>query len=703
MLEEARYADSGALFAECLEEFLPAAQQSVAEYAAEHRYLQNEGGGYVGRWDHAMVPYLVEPMECLTSLDFLSVAVAGPGQSAKTSIAENMMLRSVGIDPASMLWYMQTDQALAAYVKERITPMIDGHAVLREKLGLQAIDDSLHYKRFRGMSVQFLAATYSNLISKAAPRIVVDEIDAFPKSLGDVKAMVDIRRQTYGNESMALFLSHPDRARGLDPAEWTDGIMSIFADSDRRVWYWPCPHCGAYSSPAPIATRFMSLEYDARAPLEEITEAAYLRCPVSGCIVVDKERRAMNRAARWIGLGQEIDEDGKVTGDLLKRATAGFWIVGAMSPFILGGIGGLARNRVKAERDLELTGEDQTLRGVMAKEWGFPYTKPKSVGSIDANTLAERARSETALTLGMVAEGVRCLMVSVDCQAAHFEWLVRGFGVNAESWVIAHGRLPANPAASVEDWDTLLETVLTKAWPLADLSGRVMRPRGAGFDLSGTPGTTAQAYAAWRRWRKRSQSPIRCYGTVGGREAWSILPLQGAPGPNAPRLQIVYPDTQRKAARFARGEVPVARFAPNRHKDDLAGHLVVAEPAPFYVHFPAALRSKEGKHVWFEQLVAEVRDIHGQWSKPHGGVRNEVLDLMVGTGILAELHGVTRLNWASPPAWAAPWDTNSMVVASPLPIGSARPTELTPPAPVPASRPAATPAPSAKPASRLYA
>jgi hypothetical protein len=137
------------------------------------------------------------------------------------------------------------------------------------------VDDSLHFKGFQGMRLELLSASPNNLINKSAPRIVADEIDAYPQSLGDVKALLDVRRQTFGRHSMLLALSHPDLARGVNPArDWSAGIMALYADSDRRVWYWPCPHCGSWSSPAPIAARHMAIQYPEQGTLDEIEAQA---------------------------------------------------------------------------------------------------------------------------------------------------------------------------------------------------------------------------------------------------------------------------------------------------------------------------------------------------------------------------------------------------------------------------------------------
>lgn len=690
---ETEYADPYQVVREALTNLVPPERQTVAEYAVLNRKLSNQGGGYVGRWHHDKAPYLVAPMDTLSRLDYLTTVVVGPGQSGKTEIAQNWLLKSVANDPGDLLWYMQTDPGLESYVKSRINPMIDSHPDMAMRLGSRPIDDSLHFKRFDGMHVEFLSASANNLINKSAPRIVADEVDAYDQALGDVKAVLDVRRQTFGRQSMLLALSHPDLARGLKPdRDWTSGIMSMYGDSDRRVWYWPCPHCGAWSSPAPIAQRYMVLHYDDTQTLDEIERNARLICPVNGCLIEDRSRRAMNAAAYrssfggWIGDGQEISQDGVVTGDLVARKSAGFWIVGVMSPFILGGIGALARAKAKAERELEVDGDDTALRQVTVKQFGFPYAASRVVGTVDANDLADRAERE--LPLQVVPRGARFMTAQADCQIAHFDWLVRAWGEHGESWVVDRGRLPADPATSPDDWDKLLSDVFQRTYPLGDGSGRRMSIRASGYDSGGQPGVAQQAYAAWTRWRRLRAT--RRFGTIGGRDVWSIIPCKGASALKAPRLNVVYPDTNRKANKAAAaGNVPVAMFNPNSFKDDLIGQLRVGEAGPLYVHFPYALRSTEQPHAWFEQLTAEQKLANGRWDKINKSGRNEALDLMVLSHVLAHLHGLSRINWEKPPGWAAPWDTNTSIRAAdpsevtPEPAVAGAPPVVTAPAPAP--------------------
>ena len=654
-------ADAGDIIIDALSAFLPADRVDVAGWASEHRWVE---GNRSGLWDPSVAPYLEEPMRTLSSDLHNCTAIVGPGQCGKTALAENWLLASIDADQAPFLWYMQTDEAVRAYVKKTINPLIEAHPSISTKQGLRPVDDSIGFKRFRGMTVQFLAATPSNLISKSAQRIVGDEWDSYDRSFGDPKVQLDVRRQTYGEDSHLLAISHADLARGSDPEQWSAGIMSLYGDSDQRTWWWPCPHCNGWSSPNPTASRVTRLVWPVDAPLDEVEQSAALECPCCGASIADSQRRAMNREGRWIALGQDIDVDGEVTGAQMRSPTAGFWIVGTMSPFLLAGIGGLARNLVQAERAHEANRDEDSLRSlkeVVVKQWGLPFSPPRSSRQVDAEAVAERA--EHALERGKVPAGVRFIIVTVDVQATRFEILVRGWGERGESWIIDHHKRTADTAISPTDWDNLIADIATRAYPLADGSGRAMKPRAIGLDSGGAAGVTTQAYAAWLRAKRNGHA--RLLGRVDGREAWTLLLLKGQSGPNAQSVLVSYPDSARKD-RFAaaRGQIPVGLFNANMAKDDLSHQLSRADAGPNAVHIPADFRMGEPPDAFFHQLTAEVRKADGRWHNPRGA-RNEALDLMVMSGVMARLHGATRINWDAPPAWAAPWTANSLVIAAP--------------------------------------
>jgi phage terminase large subunit GpA-like protein len=683
------YADPARLLSQCLAAFLPPEKVTTADYTARNRYLNNEGGGYVGRWNHEKAPYLVGIMDALDRVadgeetpEHTTVALVKPAQCGGTATAENWLLRNVATDPANMLWYMQIKDTLEAYVKKTINPMIEQHPVLFDRLGKDRTDNSLSFKRFLGMTVEFLPATENALKSKYAGRIVADEWDSWILE-ADPKTWLDSRRQTFGRESMLFALSHADKAEGAKDTDWKTGIMALYRESDRRVWWWECPHCKAFSSPNPGARLHMAIKYDPDASLGVIRETAHLACPNNGCVIEDHERAAMNLTGRWVGLGQSIDEEtGEVTGKLKKCEIAGFWIVGAMSPFILGGIGHLAYLRAVAEREFATTGNDRSLKEVIVKHWGYPYEPQRKIGSLDSAVLV--ARADENLALGMVPSWVRFLTAGVDTQGNRFEYLVRGWGLDRESIVVHHEMIKGDPGASASDWDALFEKVIDAEFPLQGAPGRVMKVRGVGIDAYGQPGVTPHAFNAWRRFKLRKR--IRLVGVFSGREAFTVMLLKGGTALFGNPFTVSRPDTDKGQRRTgARGDVPLGTFNPNFFKDQLQTQLTCGMPGPGYVHLPAGLKAKEEPHPFFEQLVAENRLPTGRWKKKTDNTRNEAWDLLVMSGAIAHLFTPSKFDWERPPAWAQPWETNSLVQAASSATAPARAPGAPALAPVPAA------------------
>ncbi|NKE43393.1 phage terminase large subunit family protein [Roseomonas frigidaquae] len=657
--KEIPYANPARLALACLDGWLPRTPISVADHAEQKRWVKAANGAHLERWDHGTAPYTCGPMEALTENGIETVAIVGPAASGKTAgPAESWLLQTIEADPADMLWYMQTEDAVASYVKGRIEPLLDAHDKLIGPLRLGR--DSITMKRFRGGRVEFLPFTHSALVNKHVQKIIADEWDAYDPNVGDPEELLNFRRQAAGADSKLLAISHPDLALPLGtPPERQRGIMRLYAKSDRRTWWWPCPHCGAHSSPNPGTTRRMVIHYDDQAPLEEIESSARLLCPVNGCLIEDGHRHAMNRGGRWLRAGEEMDEDGRIAGRPVASRIAGFWIVGAMSAFVMGGIGALARNRVAAERAVAAGGDVQELRTIVVKGWGEPLDMAKAVGSVDAAALVERA--DDRLRLGTVPPWVRFLTAWADAQGNRWELLVRGWGAHGESTVVQHQVIPGEPASSAEGWDGLLAMLAETAFPIADGTSRVMRIRAAGYDAFGQPGVTEQAYAAWlRRWRAGG---IRRLGEVDSKVAFSLIPTKGDPRRGAARLLVTWPNSQRKDRKAtAGGQIPLLLFSANMAKDALAAQLAVLPPAPNAVHLPKGLLSRTGPpHPFVEQLTVETRNpVTGMWTSPPGA-RNEATDLMVGCEVIARLHGLHRIDWTRPPAWAAPLESNSMV------------------------------------------
>lgn len=627
--------------------FRPKPKIRVSEFALT-RKLNNTGGGYVGKWNNAVAPYLVQIMDETQSRVYDTAAIVGPGQSGKTAAIENavMLHKPVNV-PSNVLWYMQNDDAIEAYVKSTINPMIEDHRDLSSRLGGRPVDDTLHFKRFRDMTMEFLAANRGNLINKKAPVLVFDELDAYDPSLGDPWEQGDIRRQTFGSaSSMVIGISHPDRATGLDPdRDWLHGIMAWYRKSTQGRWYWPCPICGRVSSPNPGAKFFCELVFpkEPDVPLEEVARQAHLFCPHNGCKIPDASRGLMNRGGDWVHIGQDIEPNGKIEGEKTRDTRfIGWWIVGVMSPFIIGGIGELARKIVSAERAFELTGEEDTVREVYAKSLAIPrkFSTDKNA-PIDTKLL--KAREDHPL--GYIPDGVLFLIVAVDTQGDRFVVQVEGYGENLERWVVdrfdilqpklAHGvrQRKLAPATYPEDWDVLADELLDRAWAFGSDLETGLKPRLIVFDAFGQDGVTDNAKDFWTRLADRG------YGD-------RMLPLKGEPGYRHPRVILSYLDAEKKDKYTSlRREIPYLRMKSDPLKDSVAAALRREHRGGRYINFPVGLPQS-----FYDEYTAEEKGPNG-WVKVR--TRNESLDLSAYSLGAAYHLDADKIDWKnSVPVWA---------------------------------------------------
>ena len=66
---------------------------------------------------------------------------------------------------------------------------------------------------------------------------------------------------------------------------------------------------------------------------------------------------------------------------------------------------------------------------------------------------------------------------------------------------------------------------------------------------------------------------------------------------------------------------------------------------------------------FFEELTVETRNVKGEWSNK-AQRRNESWDLLAYFIGACVWQRVDQVDWASPPVWLAPWETNPLVTRS---------------------------------------
>lgn len=629
-----------------------------SEAAAESLYVV-DGAGRASPWQPDVAPYMIEPMDCLSSRLYDAVVFIGPARSGKTmALIEGWMTYVITCDPGDMLVVQISEEKAREYSKKRIDRALHHSPDLRAKLSSRAHDNNVHDKTFRAGNYLGIKWPSKNVLASSDYRFVaVTDYDRLPEDIdgeGDAYTLASKRTQTFGSSGMTLIECSPGR-EVKDP-DWrqpddaphmappASGGLAVYNQGDRRRLYWPCDGCGGWYQPTMENWH---------------AESARPFCPHCGAQPEPRDKRRLNAAARWIPEGCWLTASGELQGTRRDTRIASFWMEGPAAAYQTWR--SLASKLAAAEETYKQTGSQETLKSIINTDWGRPYVHRQGENRRSSDRLMDRAEQ---VGKRMVPGGVRFLTVSVDVQGGHqrrFVVQVHGWGVNGECWVvdrfnIRDDRGPNNdqeprqidPGTRPEDWDILTRDLLCRSYRLGDGSGRRMQVALIAVDLGGEEGVTPNAYQWYRRLRRQGLHK-------------RVMLVKGSATKTATRIRKTYPDnTGRKDRKSgARGDVSIYLLGVDQLKDAVAAMLDRPEPGPSYLHIPDWL----GRW-WYDELIYEVRDSNGHWKKP-GKRPNESWDLCV-YNLAAYIHlGGERISWDAPKqTWARDWEHNTLILSA---------------------------------------
>jgi len=643
---------------------LPPERLSVSQAAAKYRILKNSGGGYEGPWLNETTPYMIDPMDCLTSRDFSAVVFMGPAQSGKSdALLLNWICYSVMCDPADMLIVEKSQAAAADFTRRRINPMHRHSPALKEKLIRRRDSDSVFNKAYsNGMLLTMAWPAINELSGRPVPRTAETDLDRMPEDIDGEGSVFDLagkRNTTFGSFGMNLAESSPGHvvddpkymARTLHEAPPCKGIASLYNRGDRRRLYWPCPRCHDF-----FEGDFNLLAWPDTRDFVEAAEMAYMVCPKCEHQIQHARKYDLNLAGVWVPDGMRLDRDGFMFGNPMRSNIASFWLKGTAAAFATWK--DLVLKHLQAEEEYERTGSQEALKTTVNTDQGHPYR----MRGTEVERLPEdiKARAEP-MGEHEVPEGVRFLVATCDVQKNQWVVQVFGVGIGMDLWLIDRfsirksvrkdedgDTLWVKPATNLEDWDLLVEQVIEKTYPLADGSGRRMQMKLVGCDSGGRAGVTSNAYAFWQKLRDEER----------GHHKRFVL-IKGDHVVGSPRTRISYVDSAMGKGQTAvnRGEVPVLLLNVNVLKDRVNAMLDRKEAHGGLIHFADWLPDEV-----YTELTVERRTSKG-WENLKG-YRNESWDLFTYcVGICTNLR-LEQFDWSRPPRWADVWDKNDLVIAA---------------------------------------
>ena len=566
-----------------------------SEWADRYLELPAETTREHGHYRIGRTPFLREPMDCLSVYSPVRhVVFMKPAQIGASTMLRALIGSFIHNTPGPIMYLNPTVELAEDASKDHISPMIQAvpelAALVRENRS-RASGNTIDLKKFRGGFLKMSGANSAvSLRAKAIRFLLRDEIDAYPDDVdgeGDPLALSEERTNSYTEICKILDLSTPT-------IDGFSKIQKLYLTSDQRRYFIPCPECRHLDFLTWRDVAHHSIEFDEARP-----ELTHMRCSSCHATIEERHKPWMLAEHGHGGLAEwrpTAESDGQVRG---------YHLSGLYSPLGWLPWEQLVRRFLRAKKDRSL------LKVWVNTGLGETWKEDASDGPPKEEVLLARAEKYPA----EVPAGVGCLVMSVDVQADRLEWIVKGYGADEESWLIARSAIPGDPLK--DDVWTDLDRVRRQAWKHE--SGQKLRA-----DIM----TIDSNYSADRVYKYcRTHAGDRVYAVRGGNLVG--VPLVGRPTANNAYRARLY------------------TLCTGSGKETIYSRLKIGRPQagmpePGYMHLPEWIDRD-----YVEQLTAETS--FPQWVPGKGtvrvwrkkeGVRNEALDCEVYA--LAGLHILDR-------------------------------------------------------------
>jgi len=303
------------------------------------------------------------------------------------------------------------------------------------------------------------AGSPTELSSHPAGLIVVDERDRMEASTGDEGDPVSLARaRTKNYPQKKIIVCSTPTLEGASP------IWSLWEEGTMQMWVWPCLHCGVFFVPQISLLTWPKKDSDGRDLMpDDMAAKAAVVCPKCGGIHESRDKMRLNALGRYLP-HRRLDERERSEKTVLShyvqcesvpdRATASFWISGLASPWAT--FEQIAKVLIDAYR----SGEPERLQAEV-NTWGGELFRIKG----DAPAWEEVSANRQEYRPQFVMPGVQKLTLGADVQRDGVYYVVRGWGINSESWLIEHGYL-AGETEHEAVWQSLAQVIT------AEINGR---------------------------------------------------------------------------------------------------------------------------------------------------------------------------------------------------------------------------------------
>jgi len=395
-----------------------------SQWAEAKRRLSTKSSAEAARWRNSRIPFLRPIMDALdTSFPAWMVVFIKSSQVGATECGLNWVGQTIEEDPAPMLALFPGEKLGKRWARKRLEPMIAECASLRKIIPLgrrSDKSDTLLEKEFPDGGLTIGSANIpSDMASIAVAKLLLDEVDRFPKEVGEEGDPVEIvlrRLSTYQSRKKAFLNSSPTIASLSHIKPW-------WLESSQGEFYVPCPHCNAMQVLA-----WGNIKYPEGRP----REAQYM-CNECAALIHEHHKTDMLAAGEFRHAFPERTE-----------SIIGFHVNCLYTPLGLGDTWG--ENAVVWERAKRDPGKIKTFVNTRLGE-----THEDPTEKLDWEALKERREP---FKLRTIQPGVLLLTAGVDVQKDRVEAQIIGWARGEKAWTVDYRVIPGDPTRD-ELWNAL--------------------------------------------------------------------------------------------------------------------------------------------------------------------------------------------------------------------------------------------------------
>ena len=387
----------------------PPPNLTVSEWADARRQLSREASAEPGQWRTSRAEYQRGIMDAMSDSLTHTVVVMSSSQVGKSE----MLLNGIGFhmeqDPAPILFLQPTIEMAETFAKDRIATMLRDTPCLSGLVAEARSKDSANtilHKQFPGGHLTLAGANSpASLASRPVRLVFCDEVDRYPPSAGtegDPVTLAKARTKTFWNRKMVL--TSTPTVKGVSRIE------QAYAESDRREFLVPCPHCGHRQR-----MLWAQVKWEGGDP-----DTAALYCSGCGAGWTDAQRWSAIRRGTWAATAP-------------FRGVAGFHLSELYSPWAH--VADIARAFLEAKASRS----QERIRAWQNTALGECYEQ-------DGEKVDDLGIMSRVETWDGEPDGVLVRTVGVDVQDDRIELELVGWGHEEESWSLDYRVIFGDPS-----------------------------------------------------------------------------------------------------------------------------------------------------------------------------------------------------------------------------------------------------------------